>query len=166
MSVNTVPDIHNIIICANMFIKRDGRLLVIRRSDEKQYMPGFIQPVGGKVKLSEDPLQAAKRELFEEAGLNAANIRLEAVLTDVHKEGINNWQVFHFSGDYLDGDTIATDEGELLWLTPEEIKKEKVLDSIVRIVNQIFIPNHGILFAKYMWGEEDSSQLIEQETLL
>ena len=99
MPVNSDPEIHNLIIAANMFVKRDGKLLVIKRSPLKTYMPGFVQPVGGKVAINEGPLQAAERELFEEAGLHVKNIRLEAVSTDVHQDGVNNWEAFYFSGD-------------------------------------------------------------------
>ncbi len=161
MSVNTTPDIHEVIMAANIFVKRDGKLLVIRRSIHKTYMPGFVQPVGGKVDINEGPLQAAERELFEEAGLKVANVRLEAVLTDIHKDGVNNWQVFHFSGNYQEGEVPNNiDEGELIWLTPEEIKKEKVLDSIVRVVDNITQPSHGILFAEYNWDEENHATLL------
>lgn len=161
MAVNSEPDVHSIIMAANMFVKRDGKLLVIRRSHQKKYMPDFVQPVGGKVEINEGPLRAAERELLEEAGLTVKNIRLEAVLTDIHKDGIHNWQVFHFSGDFAGGDVPNTiDEGELLWLTPEEIKQEKVLDSIKRIADNIFTPDHQVLFAEYAWDEDNRATLL------
>jgi 8-oxo-dGTP pyrophosphatase MutT (NUDIX family) len=161
MPVNTTPDIHELIMAANMFVKRDGKLLVIRRSIHKTYMPGFVQPVGGKVNINEGPLQAAERELLEEAGLTVKNIHLEAVLTDIHKDGINNWQVFHFSGDYDGGETPPSiDEGELLWLTPGEIKEQKILDSIRKIADNIYSPNHEIIFAEYEWDEDNNATLL------
>ncbi|HEU4966498.1 MAG TPA: NUDIX domain-containing protein [Candidatus Saccharimonadales bacterium] len=160
MPVNTDPDIHNLIMAANMFVKRDGKLLVIKRSLHKTYMPGFVQPVGGKVDINEGPLQAAERELLEEAGLRIKNIRLEAVSTDVHQDGINNWQAFYFSGDYVGGEAhVSIDEGELLWLTPEEIKREKVLDSIQRIVDNIYSADHAALFVNYRWDEDNHAAL-------
>ena len=161
MPISTTPDVHELIMAANMFVKRDGKLLVIRRSMHKTYMPGFAQPVDGKVNIDEGPLQAAKRELLEEAGLSVKNIRLEAVLTDIHKDGVNNWKVFHFSGDYTGGKVPSDiEEGELLWLTPEEIKKEKVLDSVIRIVDNIADPSHEVLFAEYAWNEENHARLL------
>ena len=161
MSISATPDVHELIMAANMFVKRDGKLLVIRRSMRKTYMPGFVQPVGGKININEGALHAAERELLEETGLSVKNIRLEAVLTDIHKDGVNNWQVFHFSGDYAGGEVSSNiDEGELLWLTPEEIKKEKVLDSIIRIVDNIADPSHEVLFAEYAWDEENHARLL------
>lgn len=164
MPVNTTPDIHNLIMAANMFVKRGGKPLVIKRSLHKTYMPGFVQPVGGKVDINEGPLQAAERELLEEAGLRVKNIRLEAVSTDVHQDGINNWQAFYFLGDYIGGEAhVSIDEGELLWLTPEEIKREKVLDSIQWIVDNIYSADHAALFVNYRWDEDNHAVLTALE---
>ena len=161
MLISTTPDIHQLIMAANIFVKRDGKLLVIRRSPQKKFMPNFVQPIGGKVFLDEDPLHAAERELSEEARLSVDQIRLEAVLTDVHKEGIASWQVFHFSGNYIGGEVAPTnEEGEMLWLIPEDVKKEKILPSTAIIVDNISRNPHKVIFAKYAWDEDNNTRLI------
>lgn len=125
MAINSVPNIHSIVICANIFVKKDGKYLVIRRSPEKIDLPNVVHPIGGKIDKSEDPLLAALRELQEEAGISAKNVRLEAVITEVpdpdDQQYKETWLIFDFSGDYAGGEIKHTDEGELVWLTAEEV---------------------------------------------
>lgn len=48
----------------------DGRVLIQRRSDDKPLMPGEWAATGGAAVSGEDSRTAAKRELFEELGLD------------------------------------------------------------------------------------------------
>ncbi len=66
--INSEINTHNIVMCANMFVHNDGKILVLKRSENKKIAPGYFHPAGGKVDPNEEPLQAAKRELLEEAG--------------------------------------------------------------------------------------------------
>ncbi len=164
MAVNSIPDTHNLVICANVFVTKGDKVLMLRRSLEKSFFPGYVQPVGGKVDLNEDPLTAAKRELFEEAGITVRNIRLKAVVTEVKNAKDDtytvNWQIFQFVGEYASGELGSTDEGELLWLTREELKQEKLADSIAALIDTILDPDAGVAFAAFSYGE--SNRLIEK----
>ena len=53
---------------ATVAVVKDGRALVVRQSDPKFMMPG------GGVEPGESPREAAVRELWEETGLEAANV--------------------------------------------------------------------------------------------
>ena len=83
MPINNTPDIHEQIICANIFIRKDDKYLVLRRSQLKKYAPDVIHPVGGKVNLGENPYTTAEREVEEEAGVKVKNMRLEAVIQEI-----------------------------------------------------------------------------------
>lgn len=132
---------------------------MMRRSMQKTFLPGFVQPIGGKVDLNEDPLSAAKRELMEEAGLQVANLKLKAIVTEIKsKEDRNyqtNWQIFHFVGQFDAGDVGTTDEGELIWLTLDEIKKEKLTESIRTIIDQILDESSKVIFATFTYGKNN-----------
>ncbi|MDQ3098817.1 MAG: NUDIX domain-containing protein [bacterium] len=165
MSVNSEPNIHKLVICANVFVKRGSSLLMLRRSLAKTYLPGYVQPIGGKVHLDEDPLTCVKRELMEEAQIEVKNLRLKAIVTEnkskEDKTYQTNWQIFQFIGEY-EGTTVGTtDEGELMWLSVEEIKKEKVADSIASILDLLIDPQKGIIFAKYNYGK--NNEIIEKD---
>ncbi len=69
-------------VCA--FIKRtDGRFLVIKRSKINDYLPGVWDLPGGEVEFGEDPVNALKREVVEELGLQAKVVKPFFVFTEV-----------------------------------------------------------------------------------
>ncbi|OGG07627.1 hypothetical protein A2872_00030 [Candidatus Gottesmanbacteria bacterium RIFCSPHIGHO2_01_FULL_42_12] len=165
MAINTRPDIHEQVICANCFVRKGNKYLVLRRSQQKKYAPGVTHPVGGKVNLGENPFTAAVREVYEEAGIKVTNVRLEAILLEM-RPVINepyNWLIFHFSADYQEGETKETEEGELVWLTEEEYKKEKLFPSIIPVIEHIFNREKGTVFATFEY--DDQKQNIIKETL-
>ncbi len=149
MTINNKPDIHEQIICANIFIRKGDKYLMLRRSPLKKYAPNVIHPVGGKVDIGENPVQTAVREVKEEAGISVKNVRLEAViqeLTPIVDEPYN-WLIFHFSADYDAGDVITTEEGSLEWLSADQIKDEQLFPSVRLLINEILDSKTGTMFA-------------------
>jgi 8-oxo-dGTP diphosphatase len=165
MAINTIPDIHQLVLCANIYVVKDNKVLMMRRSLQKTYLPGFLQPIGGKVDLDEDPLSAAKRELMEEASIQVTNLKLKGIVTEIKSKKDShyqtNWQIFHFVAQYDGDDVGTTEEGELVWLTLDELKQEKLSDSIRAIIDQLLDKSSNIVFAKYTYGENNT--LIEKD---
>ncbi len=54
---------------------KDGKLLVLKRTLDKKFLPGVWEIPGGKVVWGEDPCAALKREFMEETGLKVGNLR-------------------------------------------------------------------------------------------
>jgi 8-oxo-dGTP diphosphatase len=157
MAITTEPDIHQLVICANVFIRRDDKYLVLRRSPQKRFAPNVVHLVGGKVDLDEDPYMAAVREVQEEAGITVKNVRLEAVINELVPQPDHNynWLIFHFSADYASGEVQHTEEGELVWLTADEIKMEKLFQSVRPLIGNILDPEIGTTFATFEYGTDD-----------
>jgi 8-oxo-dGTP diphosphatase len=168
MAITTEPDIHNLVICANVFIRRGDRYLVLKRSDQKRFAPGVIHPVGGKLELNEDALTAALREVREEAGVTVKNVRLEAVINELLPPPDHNfnWLIYHFSADYDSGEVIGTEEGELVWLTADEIRSSKLFASVKPLIREILDPSVGTVFATFTYDgtEIDDSKSSIQVT--
>lgn len=123
--------------------------------------------MGGKVDLNENPYDAAVREVAEEAGVQIKNVHLEAVLTEIKpvKDEIYNWLIFHFSADYDCGEVVPTDEGELIWLTAEEIKAEELFVSLRLVIDHILNPEEGTVFATIFYDEEGTGKLISKNVI-
>lgn len=164
MPINTAPDIHQQVICANLFIRKGDKYLMLRRSPHKRYAPNVVHSVGGKVDIGENPYTAAVREAWEEAGVRVKNIRLEAVIQELKpiRDEPYNWLVFYFSGDYDSGEVITTEEGELIWLTADEIRSEKLFPSLEVIIDHIFDNQKGTAFTTIQY---DDNQEIVSYTL-
>jgi len=154
MTINTVPHVHNLIMCANVFVRRGGQYLMIRRSSEKTFLPGLVNPIGGKIDADEDPYRAAQRELFEEAGVRVKNMRLEAVMLEINPvpDSDENWLIFQFSADYDSGEITKTEEGELVWLDAKDIPQQKLFSSLAKIIHHILDPNDGTVFTSFAYG--------------
>ncbi len=61
-------------------VSTDGRLLLQRRSDQKQLMPGEWAATGGAAVSGETSFSAAQRELFEELGIESSENSLKKIL--------------------------------------------------------------------------------------
>lgn len=165
--INSHINTHNIVMCANMFVRKDGKILVLKRSQQKKIAPGYFHPAGGKVDPNEEPLQAAKRELMEEAGISVKNIKLEAIITEIepHNPG-ENWLIFHFSGDYEDGEVKETPEGEFMWLTKDElVNSENLFPSVKELIKYIVDETKGTAFASFVYTncKDDTAALKDLE---
>ena len=73
----------------------------------------------------------------------------------------NDWLIFHFSADYESGEIEETEEGEILYLTNDEILKQNLFPSIRATIKNILNPDDGIIFATFAYdenGEIDESR--------
>lgn len=57
------------IVCTG-FIYHQGKTLIVKRSFNETFLPGYYELPGGKVDFGEDPSDALKREIREEVNLN------------------------------------------------------------------------------------------------
>lgn len=91
-----------------------GQLLIQKRSKKVVSSPSkWDQSAAGHVDKGESYLQAAKRELFEEMGINAVDLKeiAEYQTSDDHPDGLNK-RFFHiFTGSY-DGE-VKIDKKEV-----------------------------------------------------
>lgn len=164
MRVNQLPPIHQLVVCANTFVLRAGHYLLLRRSVQKTFAPGVVHPIGGKLELNENPLRGAQRELCEEAGVEGKNFRLRAVLLELkpHPEHMpHNWLIFHFVADYDRGEFKPTEEGEFIWLTPEEVGEQQLFPSVREVIHHILNPNVGPVFATFAYDRQGKIRTAE-----
>ncbi len=158
-------EIHKVIIPTNVIIKKGDKFLMIRRSENKKFAPGYLFPIGGKVERQEDPYIGAIREVKEETGLDIANLRLECINFEKnpYKDRTEDWMTFYFSAEYTGG-TIAPqeDEGQLLWLTREAILNDKLHSSLKHVIEDIFDYNKGTVFTTMTYEREDKAKLIHK----
>ncbi|MDP2670778.1 MAG: NUDIX domain-containing protein [bacterium] len=160
MAINSTPHIHHLVICANMFVRDGDKRLLLKRSDQKKHLPGYIHPIGGKVDRDEDPCVAAQRELLEEAGITVSNIRLEAVITELKPGEQENRLIFHFSGEYNGEEITPCDEGKFVRLTTEELLATKLFPSVAGVIQEIVDPAKGTIFASYTYDDTGNAQQI------
>ena len=104
-----------------------------------RWSPNKIHPFGGKIDNNENPYDGAVREIKEEVGINIKNLKIEAIILELtdEKDLPVNWLVFHFSADYDSGEIKESEEGEVVYLTAEEIKSADLFPSVKSIIDNI-----------------------------
>lgn len=155
----------NIVVTLECFVKKDGKYLMLHRSNNKRIMPDVWMAPGGKREFNEGLFEATRREIMEETGLTIKNLRIKAT-GNAYLKDLDQELYFHFLiADYKSGKLKQNpDDGELKWLTPEEIAKlPNLLSEIKEILPYILKDNNQIISYKavYEKGNQMSSFILE-----
>lgn len=103
-----------------MIILRHHNSFLLLRRNKSPHQGKFV-PVGGKVEPYEDPYSAALRELYEETGLQLAQLRYCGGLIESSPTNYN-WQCNIYLADIDDIIPPYCDEGTLQWIGFREIE--------------------------------------------
>ena len=108
------------------FLRSEGKILLVQRSERVRTFKGHWAGISGYLEVA-DPLQQARQEVREEAGLIDAQFRLVCsapVLEVPNVETQTCWVVHPFLFDMEDRDAIRLDweNTALRWVTPEELE--------------------------------------------
>lgn len=155
----------NIAVTLECFVKKDQKYLMLHRAKHKKIMPDIWMAPGGHIEFNEGLYAAARREILEETGLTIKNLRIKVVgnayLKDLDQELFFYW----IMADYAGGELQFTDhDGEMAWLTPEEIAKlPTLLPEMREVVAQLFDNTPEIISytASYEKGADMTSFILE-----
>ncbi len=122
-------------------IIRDGKVLVVRRA--RPPAQGVYTVPGGVVEAGETLVDAVKREVREETGLDIEPVALaghrEAVMRDKDGRVERHFVVLCFASRWLGGEPVVNEElSEASWLTPQELKALKTTEGLADIVTAAF----------------------------
>ena len=115
-----------------VFLLRKNRVLLLERSSRKRFAPGRWTGVGGRVESGElsDLETAALRELSEEAGIGAEDVRnleVRVVLTRLEDGDVTT--VVFFSG-HTDRESLREcNEGRLQWVELDRVDDLDLVDN-------------------------------------
>jgi len=161
--------IHEIVICANIFIRKDGKYLLLKRADDKSFAPWFVHPFGWRVEQDENPFEAAEREIQEEVWITVKNIKLEAVITELqpNKDKKENRMIFHFSADYDSGEIKEIDlkDGSAIYLEKDKIWSQKLFPSVKAIIDDLLDEGKETVFTTMSYAGEESWAKVERKDI-
>jgi 8-oxo-dGTP pyrophosphatase MutT (NUDIX family) len=142
------------------FVFHDDRLLLIFR--QRPPDPGVWNAVGGKIDRGEDPLEAARRELWEEAGIRPP-LNFRGVATVIVRSTGEHWAIFMFSARVEDPAVVESSEGSLRWVAPDEIAALPVLPDLPLLLPHILDPGAATMLAKFVYAGLDPGTLESSE---
>ena len=113
-----------IVVVNAVIINNENKILISKRSDDEDVLPGFYCVPGGKVEEGKNTLNvletAIKREVREEVGIEVEV--LDMFDSHIGKEDGNIH--IYFKCKHVSGTPTALDgTAEVYWMTLEEIKK-------------------------------------------
>lgn len=155
----------NISTTLECFVKKDGKYLMLHRNKNKKIMPGICMAPGGHREPGEGLFECARREIMEETGLKISNLKIKATgvarLRDIEKE-----LHFHFlTADYAGGELKQNPEdGELVWLAPDEILKlDNLLSELREVLPHVFDDTKEVFSYKAEYDKGNSMVFFRME---
>lgn len=123
----------DIIPSAAVLIIKSGKVLLVKHTEKAGHLTGIYGLPGGRLNPGEDEIEAAKRELKEETGLEATIEDLldfpgNLYVTDLErKDGIKtySWRVFLCQG--YKGEIKAAEETIPEWVEIKNLKNYNLL---------------------------------------
>ncbi|MEM2935605.1 MAG: 8-oxo-dGTP diphosphatase [Candidatus Bathyarchaeia archaeon] len=114
------------IIATLCHIMRNDALLLQKKS-KGLFGEGKWNGVGGKLEPNESPEACVTREVFEETGLKASNIKFHGVLNFYFGDRNElDWVVYIFSTKVFEGEPKAGGEGDLKWFAFKDIPYDEM----------------------------------------
>jgi mutator protein MutT len=104
-------------------IWRAGKVLVARRRDDAEHLPGLWEFPGGKCAENESPGDCAVRETREETGVEIEIVSEREKIE--HEYSARRVTIHPFDATIVSGEPRAIGCAELFWLLPQELIVEK-----------------------------------------
>jgi len=119
-----------------VFISNRGRFLLINQASQEKIGYERWNGVGGHVEKGENPLEAAKREVYEETGLIISNLKLKYISL---VEGDENTGVclFIFQGYSNNLKLLKSNEGKINWFSIPELNNLKTMADVPQLIELI-----------------------------
>ncbi|KKQ61453.1 MAG: NUDIX hydrolase [Parcubacteria group bacterium GW2011_GWE2_38_18] len=112
----------------------DGKILIVKRSENDDHLPGVWETVGGAVEEGAIPEEALIREIMEEVGLNVEVGEPFNVFNFIKDNGEKKIGIT-FLCNHLSGEVILSDEhSDFQWIDPFDFKQ---FDSVTSLYNEI-----------------------------
>lgn len=156
-TINNTRTRYSLVPRTLVFIRNGDRFLLIHKKKKDSYGFGKLNGVGGHIERGEDPYGSVRREILEETGLKVDRLDMTAILfIDTNESpGI---EVFLFGAEYVGGELRGSDEGNLIWMSIDEIRSSSQtledLPLLIEICGQHKFGDRPAVL-KYSYNETD-----------
>lgn len=139
-----------------IFITRGNKVLLLKGAPSKRLWANRYNGIGGHIERGEDVLTAGKRELLEETGLTAQDLRLFGTVTvDAGPDvGVG---IYVLRGECPHGEPVNSREGYLEWIAFSDVANLPLVEDLYILLPRLLKMNtvDPPFSAHYFYNEED-----------
>ena len=129
-----------------LLINKEGKLLILKRSDKVKTYKGLWGGVAGYVEPGEEPYETALKEIREEVGIEKEHVVLITrgniiKFTDIYEGSKYEWTIYPFVFKIRKNQKIQIDweHLEYLWITPLEITRYNTVPHLKQTVSDLLL---------------------------
>jgi 8-oxo-dGTP diphosphatase len=154
----TLPARYTVIPRVLVFVYHGADVLLLKGAPDKRLWANRYNGLGGHVEPGEGIVDAARREVKEEAGLEVHDLRLHGVVhIDLNvSPGI---LMFVFSACSETRETRPSPEGSLHWLSPDALGEVDLVEDVPVLLERLAREEERPFTARYHYDTEDHLQI-------
>jgi len=138
------------------FVLNEDNVLLLKGAPDKRVWPNKYNGLGGHVERDEDVLTAAIREIQEESGLTATNVRLRSVINIDAGEAVGVL-LFVFLADAQETGVMGSAEGTPEWIALERLDAYDLVEDVAVILPRALEADrkNTVFFGYYRYNSAD-----------
>ena len=141
------------ILATMVYCIKDGDVLLMLRNKEPNL--GLWVGPGGNLEPGESPYDCAKRELYEETGLEVNDLYFRALITEISPRPDWQWLMFLYVATEFSG-TLVEDkrEGRLSWCSLSEVMQLPIPEADSVFFQKVININMPFYQAKFVYDSD------------
>ena len=136
-------------IAVSSFIVKNGKLLILKRDESEEFLPGYWEVPGGSVEVGENIAEAVVREAKEEAGIDVIAGRLFAHFEFLDRHNQSKVNMNFLCTQNNTAQEVNPEAGEMnkaAWVEMDELEKYKMTPNMMDACKKALeeVKHHGV----------------------